>query len=91
MALNATERRVKVSVTIDPALLHAVDQFVEAHPGLDRSKVFDAALTMWYAERQEEAIAAQFRAPLSDEERQERDAWHKIQAAAVERIYRKAR
>ncbi|MBI2939549.1 MAG: DUF2811 domain-containing protein [Chloroflexi bacterium] len=77
--------RARVSVTVDPILLKAVDAFVQEHPGHDRSKVFDAALLLWYAQQQEKAIEAQHRAPQSEVEREEREAWHTIQVAAVER------
>lgn len=57
-----TRRRAKVSVSIDSALLEVVDAFVDAHPAVDRSKVFDEALFLWYALLQEEARAEQLRA-----------------------------
>src|ERR1700736_5931588 len=59
---TAGPRRVKVSVTVDPALLEAVDLYVQRHDDLDRSKVMDAALEQWYATRQDEAMAEQFAA-----------------------------
>lgn len=80
-------RRVKVSVTIDPALLYLVDQFVQEHPGRDRSSVFNAALLLWCGEQQEKAIAAQHRAPQSEAEQSERAAWHQTQATAIDRTY----
>jgi len=90
MAQRAAERRrVKVSVTVEPDLLRAVDAFVQAHEGSDRSKVFDEALYLWYARQQQEAMEAQFAAVPSTEEREERAAWRRIQAAAAERIFRR--
>lgn len=83
----AERRRVKVSVTVEPELLRAVDAFVDQHEGLDRSKVFDEALYLWYAQQQEAAIAAQHTAPQSLKEQEERAAWRRIQAAAAERIF----
>jgi hypothetical protein len=41
-------RRVKISVSVDPKLLEVVDAYVEAHPALDRGRVFDEALALWY-------------------------------------------
>ena len=78
--------RIKVSVTIDPRLLKIVDAFVTAHPGTDRSGVFNDALLIWCGEQQEQAIAEQHRAPKSDAEQAERDAWHRLQLEAVDRI-----
>jgi hypothetical protein len=42
---TATGRtRAKISVTVDPVLLKAVDAYVAEHVGQDRSKVVDVAL-----------------------------------------------
>jgi metal-responsive CopG/Arc/MetJ family transcriptional regulator len=80
-------RRAKISVTVDPTLLRAVDQFIEAHPETDRSKVMDEALHDWYARRQDEAMAAQYATPISDEERAEREAWRRIRTDATRRLW----
>jgi metal-responsive CopG/Arc/MetJ family transcriptional regulator len=80
-------RRVKISVTVEPALLREVDRYVEAHPETDRSKVMDEALYDWYARRQEEAMEAQYAAPISEEERAEREAWRAIRREAVNRLF----
>ena len=88
MARRAVERRrVKISATLDPELLQAVDAFVAEHAGLDRSKVLDDALRLWCAHQQEQAMEAQFTAPQDEREREERAAWRRIQAAAAERIF----
>lgn len=82
-------RRVKVGATLDPALVAAVDRYVEEHPGTDRSGVIDDALRLWYARRQEEAMVRQFTAPRSRREQQEHEAWKAIQAVAARRIFGK--
>lgn len=82
-------RRVKVGATLDPELVAAVDRYVDEHPGSDRSGVIDEALRLWYAHRQDEAMARQFSAPRSRREIAEREAWKSIQAAAVGRVFRK--
>lgn len=90
MAVRATERhRAKISVTVDPTLLKAVDAFVAQHEGWDRSKVIDEALYLWYAREQERAMEEQYAAPRSSEEREERAAWREIQYAAGERIFQR--
>ena len=90
MASTVAERnRAKISVTVDPALLKAVDAYVVKHPGLDRSKVIDQALLQWYAARQEEAIVAQHQATPSDEERREMEDWRAIRRAAAARTLRR--
>jgi hypothetical protein len=81
-------RRVKVSITIDPELLHQVDTFVEAHPALDWSKIFDEALYLWCAKQQHQAMEVQYAQVPSGEEAVEIATWRRIQAAAAERIFR---
>ena len=78
--------RVKVSVTLDPELLGAVDGFVQAHPGQDRSKVIDQALQQWYAQQQNIAMEAQF-AGAEDAIARERKAWRSIRRAAAPRRF----
>ncbi len=90
MVVDAGRVRVKISITVDPALLKAVDAAAAATPGLDRSKVFDIALMRWYGERQEEAIAAQHRAPISEVERRERADWRAIRRAGATRTIGRA-
>src|SRR5438270_11987941 len=75
--------RRRISVTVDPLLLEQVDRFVAQHPGLDRSKVFDAALAVWYAARQEQAMAAQYSQDPDLTEIEERASWRRIQDAAA--------
>lgn len=84
---TAMRQRVKISATVDPHLLKAVDDFVAAHDEFDRSKVLDEALRLWYAREQERAMEEQFAGPMSPEEQEERAAWRQIQAAATERIF----
>ena len=73
--------RVKVSVSVDPDLLNAVDSFVREHDELDRSKVIDQALTLWSAAQQEAAMERQYTQELEPEA--ERRAWHRVRRAAV--------
>ena len=79
--------RVKISVSVDPVLLRAVDEFVHAHDGADRSKVIDEALGLWTAARQDEAMAAQFGS--REEPAAERSAWRATRrASAARRLHR---
>jgi len=79
--------RVKVSVSVDPALLKVVDEFVQAHDGIDRSKVVDEALGLWTAARQDEAMAAQF--ATSGEPPAEHADWRTIRRSAAGRRLRR--
>ena len=75
---------MKVSVSIDPTLLSAVDTYVAEHEGVDRSKVIDQALGYWTAAQQEVAMELQFAdsAELPDAEV---ESWTSIRRAAATR------
>jgi hypothetical protein len=89
MGARVVERnRVKISATVDAQLIKAVDAFVAAHPGFDRSKVIDEALWLWYAREQDRAMEEQFAPPQSGTEQQERAAWRRIRRAAAKRLFR---
>ena len=79
-----SRRRSKVSITVDPALLAAVDLYVQRHSDMDRSKVMESALQSWYRVRQDEAMIEQFSSPEPAEE-VEHEAWRQIRRAAVSR------
>lgn len=76
--------RIKVSVTLDPNLLEAVDGFVQGHPGQDRSKVVDQALRQWYARQQDIAMEAQYAQP-ENSIASEQTAWRAIRRTAAAR------
>ena len=82
--LGGSRRRAKVSITVDPALLNAVDRYVQRHADMDRSKVMESALQNWYRVRQDEAMIEQFNSPEPLEEI-EHQAWRQIRRAAVTR------
>jgi hypothetical protein len=77
-------RRAKISVTLDPALLNAVDLYVQSQPDLDRSKVMEAALQHWYRARQDDAMIDQFSGPEAVDS-SEQPSWRRIRRAAVSR------
>lgn len=79
----SSRRRAKVSVTVDPALLKAVDRYVQRHADTDRSKVMESALQSWYGARQEEAMIEQF--SESDLEKDDQRDWQWIRRAAAAR------
>ena len=79
---KSSRRRAKVSITVDPALLNAVDSYVQHHPDTDRSKVMESALQSWYSARQQEAMVKQFSEPQP--EKVDKQSWLRIRRAATE-------
>jgi hypothetical protein len=80
--------RVKVGATLDPDLVGAVDEYVAAHPGTDRSAVLDEALRLWCERQQEIGIERQHRAPRSGRLERELADWRRIRDAAARRTFR---
>jgi hypothetical protein len=86
-AADRARRRPKVTATLDPELLAAVDAHVAAHPELDRSAVLDDALRLWRTRELERAMERQFAEPdaVSIEERR---AWNAVRRGAAKRQLR---
>jgi hypothetical protein len=84
MDTSSGRRRAKISITLDPALLNAVDLYVQSQPDLDRSKVMEAALQHWYRARQDDAMIDQFSGPEAVDG-SEQQSWRRIRRAAVSR------
>ena len=84
---SSERRRAKVSVTVDPELLRAVDRFIAEHEGVDRSKIVSDALWLWCARQQELAMEEQFRTPLTAEQESEYADWRAIRRAAAKRLF----
>jgi hypothetical protein len=91
MSRQTARKREKVSITVNPALLAAVDLYVQRHEGLDRSKVMERALTSWYGARQQEAMLDQFGSPESTEVEAERHVWKRFRRSGTERRARQSR
>ena len=86
--MKASARQpARISATVDPALLKAVDEFLVQHPGYDRSKVIDEALGLWYARQQDVAMAAQF-AGDPEVDSDEWTDWRAIRDKAAARLLR---
>jgi hypothetical protein len=79
----SSRRRAKISITVDPALLTAVDRYVQHHTDTDRSKIMESALQSWYSARQEEAMIDQFSGANPD--KGDHRNWQRIRRAAVGR------
>ena len=77
--MGTTRRnRVKMSVTVAPELVREMDEYIEQHPGADRSKIIDRGLRLWFAEALGEALEAQYAAPMTEQEKQEHADWDLI-------------
>lgn len=85
----ARRARPRITVTVDPDMLHEVDAYLQQHEDADRSQIVDKGLRLWYAELMRQALVRQHAAPRSPEELEERAAWKRIRAAQLPHMLRK--
>ena len=86
MATTTEERRGKISISVDPALLEEVDAFIRAHPHVTRSAIVDQALRLWRKSQRDEALIRQYTAPLTLDQQDEQAAWDAFHRAAAQRV-----
>ena len=79
------DRRVKVSLSLDPAVVDYLDAYAAAHPSLNRSRVVEAAVQEFRRRQLEADLEAQYAEPEPDEIRRELEDWRHIRRAAARR------
>lgn len=80
------ERREKISVSVDPTLLHEVDSFIAQNPDVTRSAVIDQALRLWRLQQREEALIRQYTTPLTPDQEEEQEAWDALHRGAIQSV-----
>lgn len=82
------EDRPTIAASVDRQLLAAIDGCIRDLPGLDRDAVIDAALRLWLARAQTDAMEAQFAGSLDDDvDPDEWASWSSIRRAAAARLF----
>lgn len=80
----------KVTVSVDPELVDAVDQEVRAHHANSRSAVVEEALRLWRVEQQrraiEQGVEAYYRSRSRKEQREDR-AWTRLAGRHTQRLW----
>ena len=80
----------KVTVSIDPELVNAVDQEVRAHHADSRSAIVEEALRLWQIEQQRQAIEqgteAYYRS-RSQKEQREDQVWARLATRHAKRLW----
>lgn len=79
------ERRVKVSLSLDPALVQYLDAYISAHPMLNRSRVVELAVREFRQRQIELELEAQYAEPEPEEVQRELADWRQIRRAAARR------
>ena len=80
----------KVTVSLDPELVHAVDQEVRAHHVGSRSAVVEEALRLWQVEQQRHAIeegTEAYNHSRSQKEQRQDKAWTRLATRHAKRLW----
>ncbi len=77
------DRRVKVSLSLDPAVLDYLDTYISAHPTVNRSRVVELAVREFRQRQIEAELEAQYAEPESEEIQRELEDWRHIRRAAA--------
>ena len=80
----------KVTVSLDPELVHAVDQEVHAHRADSRSAVVEEALRLWQVEQRRHAIeqgTEAYYGSRSQKEQREDHAWTRLASRHAKRLW----
>ncbi len=80
------DRRVKVSLSLDPALVDYLDAYVTARPALNRSRVVEMAVREFRQRQIEAELEAQYAEPEPADIQRELDDWRHIRRAAARRV-----
>lgn len=81
------DRRVKVSLSLDAALVEYLDAYVAAHPTLNRSRVVEVAVRDYRQRQIELELEAQYAEPESEQIQRELEDWRHIRRAAARRAF----
>jgi metal-responsive CopG/Arc/MetJ family transcriptional regulator len=76
----------KITVSINPGVLSVVDSYVQAHPKVSRSAVFEEALKLWYRQMLDQADL-QYYSSLTPDEQASNESWGEITTEAAKHIW----
>jgi predicted HTH domain antitoxin len=82
---STPDRKIKVSLSLDPALVQFLDAYVSAHPLLNRSRVIELAVREFRQRQIELELEAQYAAPEPEDVQRELADWRQIRRAAAQR------
>lgn len=80
---QADDRRVKVSLSLDPAVVQYLDAFVMENPSLNRSRVVESAVREFRQRQIGAELEAQYAGPESEEIQRELEDWRHILTRVV--------
>jgi len=87
---STSSAKVKVTASLNPALVKQIDEFVKETNAGSRSRLIEYALGKWGKEQEKQKIEKQIEAyylSLSDEDRLEDRQWNQIAAESVESLW----
>ena len=87
---STSSAKVKVTASLNPALVEQIDEFVKETNAGSRSQLIEHALGKWCREQRKQKIEDEIEAyylSLTDEERQEDRQWNRIAAESADLLW----
>jgi len=81
--------KVKVTATIDPDIIHAIDEHLRKAKNRSRSRLIEDILRSWYIKQKRlemEKKIEKYYLSLSEEEKKEDKEWTKIAAESLKNL-----
>ena len=83
--------KVKITATIDPDVVSAIDTYLRKTKNRSRSKLIEDILHSWYTEQKKSEIEKKIKEhylSLSEDEKKEDKEWTKIAAKSVKNLWK---
>lgn len=87
---TSSSLKVKVTASLDPELVKAIDEFLKESKNRSRSQLIEDILHKWHKEQKKRELESQiekYYASLSDEEREEDRQWAEIAAQSANNLW----
>lgn len=87
---NPSLTKIKVTATMDPDLVQAIDEYIKQIKSLSRSQLIEDVLRQWYLkqkQREMESQIEQYYLALSESEREEDRQWVQIAAQGAHQLW----
>ena len=83
--------KVKITTTINPGIVHAIDSYLKETKNRSRSKLIEDILRSWYMEQKRSEIekkTEEYYLSLSEDEKKEDKEWTKIAAQSAKHLWK---
>ena len=82
--------KVKITATIDPTIVHIIDNYLRRTKNCSRSRLIEDILRNWYMEQKKREIekkTEEYYLSLSEDEKKEDKEWRDIAAQSAKNLW----